>query len=279
VLVERPSWAPEDVDLDRPSIARVYDYYLGGTHNVAADRAFADAILRATPEVRTAALGNRAFLYRAVRYLAGRGVRQFIDLGSGIPTAGTVHEILAEAAPAGSAGGTGGKVVYVDLDPVAVAHSRAILDGVPDAAVVAGDLRKPAEVLANPALRRVVDFREPVAIMLVSVLHFVTAEEHPEDIVAGYAAAAVPGSYVVISHAGLATGRALTADEVTSYEAYRRSPTPVVLRGRDEVEALFGDLTLVEPGVVPAPLWRPDGPTDHVPEASMLVSAGIGRKD
>jgi hypothetical protein len=261
------------VDLDRPSIARVYDYYLGGTHNFAADRTFADAVLAATPEVRTAALGNRAFLHRAVRYLSDRGIRQFIDLGSGIPTAGTVHEILGETAPAG------GKVVYVDLDPVAVAHSRAILDGVADAGVVAGDLRKPAEVLANPALRRVVDFREPVAVLLVSVLHFVTPDEHPEDIVAGYAAAAVPGSYIVISHAGLATGRPLTAEEVTSYEAYKRSPTPVVLRGRDEVEALFGDLTLVEPGVVPAPLWRPDGPTDHIPEASMLVSAGIGRKD
>ena len=268
--MERPGWAPEDVDLDRPSIARVYDYYLGGTHNFAADRAFADAILAATPDVRTAALGNRAFLRRAVRYLSELGVRQFIDLGSGIPTAGNVHEVLDA---------TGSKVVYVDLDPVAVAHSRAILDGVPDAAVVAGDLRRPAEVLANPALRGVIDFREPVAIMLVSVLHFVTPEEHPEDIVAGYAAASVPGSYTVISHAGPATGRELTEDEKKSYEAYRRSPTPVVLRSAAEVEALFGDLTIIEPGVVPAPLWRPDGPTDDIPEASMLVSAGIGRKD
>jgi hypothetical protein len=272
VLVERPGWAPEDVDLDRPSIARVYDYYLGGSHNFAADRAFADAVLAATPEVRTIALGNRAFLRRAVRYLSGQGVRQFIDLGSGIPTAGNVHEVLRDRAP-------GSKVVYVDLDPVAVAHSRAILDGVPDAAVVAGDLRRPAEVLANPALRGVVDFREPVAIMLVAVLHFVTPEEHPEDIVAGYAAAAVPGSYTVISHAGPVTGRALSDDEKKSYEAYRRSPTPVVLRSAPEVEALFGDLTIVEPGVVPAPQWRPDGPTDDIAEASMLLSAGIGRKD
>jgi S-adenosyl methyltransferase len=268
VLVERPFWAPEDVDLDRPSIARVYDYYLGGTHNFAADRAFAEAVLAATPDVRTAALDNRAFLRRAVRYLSGRGIRQFIDLGSGIPTAGNVHE----HAP-------GSKVVYVDLDPVAVAHSRAILDGVPDAAVVAGDLRRPAEVLANPALRGIVDFREPVAIMLLAVLHFVTPEEHPEDIVAGYAAASVPGSYIVISHAGPVTGRPLTDEETKSYEAYRRSPTPVVLRSAAEVEALFGDLTILEPGVVPTPLWRPDGPTDDIPEASMLVSAGIGRKD
>jgi hypothetical protein len=272
LLVERPSWAPEDVDLDRPSIARVYDYYLGGTHNFAADRTFAEAILTTTPEARPAAIGNRAFLSRAVRYLSERGIRQFIDLGSGIPTAGSVHEVLSKTA-------TGNKVVYVDLDPVAVAHSRAILDGVPDAAVVAGDLRKPAEVLANPALRGVVDFREPVAIMLVAVLHFVTSEEHPEDIVAGYAAASVPGSYVAISHAGPVTGRALTDDETKSYEAYRNSPTPVVLRSASEVEALFGDLTIVEPGVVPAPRWRPDGPTDDTPEASMLVSAGIGRKD
>jgi hypothetical protein len=272
-LVERPSWAPEDVDLDRPSIARVYDYYLGGTHNFTADRAFADAVLAATPEVRTAAIDNRAFLRRAVRYLSGLGIRQFIDLGAGIPTSGNVHEVLREASDDPS------KVVYVDLDPVAIAHSRAILDGVPNAAAVAGDLRKPAEVLANPALRGIVDFREPVAIMLLAVLHFVTPEEHPEDIVAGYAAASVPGSYLVISHAGPATGRALTDDEKKSYEAYRNSATPVVLRSAPEVEALFGDLTIIEPGVVPAPRWRPDGPTDAIPEASMLVSAGIGRKD
>jgi len=272
VLVERPSWAPEDVDLDRPSIARVYDYYLGGTHNFAADRAFAQAVLESMPDLRAAVHGNRAFLRRAVRYLSGQGVRQFIDLGSGIPTAGNVHEIVQVTAP-------GSRVVYVDNDPVAVAHSRAILDGVPNAAVVAADLRRPAEVLASPALRAVVDFREPVAVMMVAVLHFVTPEEHPEDVVAGYAAAAVPGSYIAISHAGPASGRPLTDEERGAYEAYRRSPTPVVLRDSRDVEELLGDLTIVEPGVVPAPLWRPDGPTDDLPGASMLVSAGIGRKD
>jgi hypothetical protein len=271
-VVERPSWAPEDVDLDRPSIARVYDYFLGGTHNFAADRAFADAVLESTPEVRAAAQGNRAYLRRAVRYLSGQGIRQFIDLGSGIPTAGNVHEIVQVTAP-------GSRVVYVDHDPVAVAHSRAILNGVPDAAVVAGDLRKPAEVLASSALRAVVDFREPVAVMLVAVLHFMAPEEHPEDIVAGYAAASVPGSYIAISHAGPVSGRPLTELEQQAYEAYRRSATPVILRSSQEVETLLGDLTIVEPGVVPAPLWRPDGPVEDIPEGAMLVSAGIGRKD
>jgi hypothetical protein len=270
--VERPSWAPEDVDLDRPSVARVYDYYLGGSHNFAADRAFAEQILQSTPAVRLAAQDNRDFLRRAVQYLVAQGVRQFIDLGSGIPTAGNVHQIVQAVAP-------GSKVVYVDLDPVAVAHSRALLNDVPDAAVISGDLRKPAEVLSNPALRAVIDFREPVAIMLVAVLHFVTDEEHPAEIVAGYAAATVPGSYLAISHAGHNSERELTAAERASLETYRKSPMPVILRSSTQVRALFGDLTIVEPGVVPAPLWRPDGPTDDVPEESMLVSAAIGRKD
>ena len=265
--MQRPGWAPEDVDLDRPSVARVYDYYLGGTHNLPADRAFADQVLAAMPHARTAALENRAFLRRAVEYLLARGVRQFVDLGSGIPTAGNVHEITR---------GHGAKVVYVDLDPVAVAHSRAILTGVEGTAVVAGDLRKPADVLATSALRSTIDFREPVAIMLVSVLHFVTDEERPIDIVAGYAAAMVPGSYIVISHAG-PTRRDLTDGEQEALEVYRRSPTPLALRSADQVEELLGDLTIVEPGVVSAARWRPSSDDGGV--ESRVFSAAVGRKD
>src|SRR5258706_346411 len=172
-MLSTPACA-ENLDFDRPSVARVYDYSLGGSHNFAADRAFAEQVLESMPHARTAAYENRAFLRRAVTYLGKQGIRQFIDLGSGIPTAGNVHEL----APAGS------KVVYVDLDPVAVAHSRAILEGVANTAVINGDLRKPADVLAHPMLRAVIDFREPIAFMLVAVLHFVTDEERPVEIVA-----------------------------------------------------------------------------------------------
>jgi hypothetical protein len=272
--VERPSWAPEDVDLERPSVARVYDYYLGGSHNFAADRVFAEQVLQLVPQARTGAQENRAFLRRAVRYLCQHGVRQFIDLGSGIPTVGNVHEIAQKFDP-------GAKVVYVDIDPVAVAHSRAILADQPQAIVVAGDLRKPADVLANAALRQLVDFREPVAFMLVAVLHFVPDSEHPMDIVAGYAAAGVPGSYVVISHGGRITGRPMTPSEEAVVKLYERSPSPLTLRSAEEVTDLFGDLTIVEPGVVPTVLWQPDPDFAGTPPGEELTtdSAGIGRKD
>jgi hypothetical protein len=252
----------------------VYDYYLGGSHNFAADRAFGEQVLRLAPEARTGAQENRAFLRRAVRYLCERGIRQFIDLGSGIPTVGNVHEIAQQHDPSA-------KVVYVDIDPVAVAHSRAILADRPGTAVVAGDLRKPADVLANAALRQLIDFREPIAFMLVAVLHFVPDEEHPEDIVAGYAAPGVPGSHVVISHGGRIVGRPMTPSEEAVLAMYKRSPSPLTLRSPDEVTTLFGDLTIVEPGVVPPIRWRPDpGITGAPPgEPATPDCAGVGRKD
>ncbi|WP_432835508.1 SAM-dependent methyltransferase [Dactylosporangium sp. CA-092794] len=269
--MERPSWAPADVDLDRPSVARVYDYYLGGSHNFAADRAFGEQVLRMVPEVAAVARSNRAFLRRAVRELARMGVRQFLDLGSGIPTVGNVHEVLADA------GVTDARVVYVDDDPVAVAHSRIILADVPGTAFVDGDLRKPAEVLADPEVGALLDLTEPVAFLLVAVLHFVPDEQRPADIVAGYAAAAAPGSHVVISHVGI--DRPLTAAEEDAYEMYRKSPTPLIMRTSQQVAAMFGDLTVLEPGVVATFDWRPDGDDEPKPEDSAVGHAGVARKD
>jgi SAM-dependent methyltransferase len=269
--VDRPSWAPADVDLDRPSVARVYDYYLGGSHNFAADRAFGEQVMRAMPSVTALARSNRAFLRRAVRELAGQGVRQFLDLGSGIPTVGNVHEVLADAGFGDS------RVVYVDHDPVAVAHSRAILAGVPGTAVVAGDLRFPAEVLAQPQVQGLLDLTRPVAFLLVAVLHFVADEQRPADIVAGYAAAGVPGSHVVLSHAGI--DRPLTPAEEDAYEMYRKSPTPVFLRTRDQVEKLLGGLTVLEPGVVATHQWRPDGDEHPPADGDAIGSAVVARKD
>ncbi|GAA2597095.1 SAM-dependent methyltransferase [Dactylosporangium fulvum] len=269
--MERPSWAPADVDLDRPSVARVYDYYLGGSHNFAADRAFGEQVLKVMPVVAALARSNRAFLRRAVSTLAAQGVRQFLDLGSGIPTVGNVHEVIADS------GISDARVVYVDHDPVAVAHSHAILADVPGTAVVAGDLRRPADLLAEPEVRAVLDFNQPIAFLLVAVLHFVPDEQRPADIVSGYAAAGVPGSYVVLSHAGLE--RQPTPAEDAAWEMYRKSPTPLILRTRAQVAALFGDLTVVEPGVVATHEWRPGPDDEAAPEGDAFGCAAVARKD
>jgi SAM-dependent methyltransferase len=268
--VERPSWAPAHIDVDRPSIARVYDYYLGGSHNFAADREFALTVLEAMPDLTRHAQENRAFLRRAVRHLAQAGIRQFVDLGSGIPTAGNVHEVAHAVAP-------DARVVYVDVDPVAVAHSRAILAREPFATVLHADLRKPDEVLHHRALRALIDLDQPVGVLLVSVLHFVSDEEAPDDVVAGYARAVAPGSHVVISHAST-HGQPRQAAGVQ--ELYRRSVSAMTMRSRDRIAALFGDLTLVEPGVVQMPRWRPDSTDDLSPDVDDYPGfAGVGRRD
>jgi hypothetical protein len=267
--VERPTWAPEDVDVERPSVARVYDYYLGGSHNFAVDRAFAERVLRVMPGTTTAAQANRAFLRRAVRYLCGLGIRQFIDLGSGIPTVGNVHEVAHGIDPATT-------VVYVDIDPVAYAHSRAILADNPHATVIRGDLRQPAEVLADPRLRAHVDFEKPIGILLVSVLHFVSDEERPADIVAGYASATVPGSHVVISHASV---EGTTEASSEALNLYRRSSTTVVTRSLEEVSGLVAGLGPVDPGVVQLTQWRPESPDETRSLQEIPVLAVVARRD
>jgi hypothetical protein len=259
--VERPTWAPEDVNVDRPSVARVYDYYLGGSHNFAVDREFAEQVIRVMPDAPTVARENRAFLRRVVRYLCDLGIRQFIDLGSGIPTVGNVHEVAQSADPAA-------RVVYVDIDPVAYAHSRAILAGNPHATVVRADLRRPAEVLGNPHLRAHIDLDQPVGLLLVAVLHFVPDEEHPADIVAGYAKALAPGSHLALSHLSAermddAKGEALSL--------YERSSTPVVARTRQDLAGLLDGLALVKPGIVQLPRWRPESED----EAGSVESPGL----
>ncbi|MGI5247467.1 SAM-dependent methyltransferase [Dactylosporangium sp. CA-139066] len=269
--MDRPSWAPADVDLDRPSVARVYDYYLGGSHNFAADRAFGEQVLRVMPAVAGLARSNRAFLRRAVHGLAATGIRQYLDLGSGIPTVGNVHDVIADA------GVTDARVVYVDHDPVAVAHSRAILADVPGTAVVAGDLRNPAEVLAQPEVRGLLDFSEPIAFLLVAVLHFVLDEEDPAGIVARYAEAGVRGSHVVLSHIGY--DRALNPAEEDAYRMYRNSPTPLILRSKDEIAKLLGGLSLLEPGVVATQQWRPDGEEAALNVGGAINCAAVARKD
>ncbi|MEU0030537.1 SAM-dependent methyltransferase [Streptomyces sp. NPDC006335] len=261
---------PPGTDPDKASVARMYDALLGGEHNFAIDREAVAAVTAIDPQVRALARANRAFLGRAVRYLAATGVRQFIDLGSGIPTQGNVHEVAQAAAPEA-------RVVYVDKDPVAVAHSTTLLADNPRADIVDADIRRPADVLSAPQVRKLIDFDQPVAVLMVAILHFVTPEENPAGIVAAFRDALPEGSWLALSHA-TNQDRPDTAAAVT--QLYRsRATSPVTARSHDEIQGLFAGFDLTEPGLVHVPLWRPDEGED-VPEnpSEYWVYAGVGRK-
>ena len=264
-MQDRPAWAPDDVDITRPSVARVYDYYLGGSHNFAADREFAREVLAVMPDMPRVAQENRAFLRRAVRHLCEAGIDQFLDLGSGIPTVGSVHEVAA-----------GARIVYVDHDPVAVTHSRTLLAGQDRVAVAAADLRDPDSVLAHPVVRATLDPARPIAVLLVSVLHFVPDDQDPAGFIARYLRDLAPGSHLVVSHA-TAQSRPGAADAQALYNR-SRSPQGMRMRSAAEVEALFGDVRLLEPGVVRIPHWRPGSPDDVPADADSYPGfAGVGR--
>ncbi|MGY2062369.1 SAM-dependent methyltransferase, partial [Nocardia gipuzkoensis] len=188
----RPSWAPEGIDLDRPSASRVYDYFVGGMHNFEIDRTLARQIEAFTPNVAETMRANRDLLRRCVRFLVDAGIDQFLDLGSGIPTVGNVHEVAQARNPAA-------RVIYADIDPVAVAHSRAILDGNPDAMVVQADVAAPEAILSDPQVRDLLDFDRPIAVLLLGVLHFVPEEAEPGKCVARLQEAVAPGSYLAIT--------------------------------------------------------------------------------
>jgi hypothetical protein len=267
VRMERPSWAPEGIDLDRPNAARMYDYALGGSHNFAVDREMVERVEAMMPGSSLIAHANRAFLRRAVRYCLDAGVRQFLDIGSGIPTVGSVHEVAHAIAP-------DSRVVYVDVDAVAVAHGQAILRDDPMATALAGDVRRPAEILADPRLTKLLDFTEPVAVLLIAVLHFVPDADHPAGIVRKLRERLVPGSYLVISHA---TPEERPDDADTVRQLYRGTSSPLSMRSRPEIEALFAGFDLVEPGLTWVTSWRPTPTDDDVPPRhEMLV--GIGRR-
>jgi len=269
--VERPAWAPRDIDLERPSVARVYDYWLGGAHNFAADREVAKKALDVMPELRDIVLNHRAFLRRAVRNLLDLGIRQFLDLGSGIPTAGNVHEIAQSVDPSC-------KIVYVDIDPVAVAHSRSLLADNDRAAVVQTDVRDPKVVLNDPQTRDMFDFDEPVAVLMIALLHFVPEEDDPKAILAEYRDALAPGSYLALSHAAYEEGEETESGRQVR-SLYNSSVAPMTYRNREEVAALFDGFELIEPGVVRLPLWRPESPDDLDDQSRRLPAlAAVGRK-
>ena len=264
-----PDWAPEGVDLNRASAARMYDYYLGGAHNFAIDRELAGQALALFPDGQLIAQANRAFLNRSVTYLLSQGVRQFIDIGSGIPTSGNVHEIAQKEDP-------DARILYVDHDPVAVAHSELILQNNPSARVLKGDLRRPSEILDAPVLTELLDLSQPVGLLLVSVLHFVSDSDRPEAVIAQFRDLLSPGSHLVISQG---TGEGRQAEAAKLKDLYRATNTPVTYRTREQIRTLFDGWELVDPGVVWVPEWRPDWPDDvGTDPASTLVAAAVGRK-
>ena len=259
----------------RATSARIYDYFLGGVHNFPADRDAAQAIALRFPLTSALARNNRAFLRRAVRFLTGAGVDQFLDIGSGIPTEGNVHEVAAEVV-------ADARVVYVDIDPVAVSESLEILDGNDRATAIQGDLRDPGAILARREVRSLLDVGRPVALLLNAVLHFVPDDSQAYGGVAQLLDALAPDSYLVVSHVSV-DGQDVDGDDLDfvkdTYE--RQTTTPFRPRTRAQVERFFTGLDLVEPGVVWLPEWRPapGDPTDFVddPRASSGL-AGVGRR-
>ncbi|MEV0371302.1 SAM-dependent methyltransferase [Streptomyces sp. NPDC050636] len=265
----RPHWVPEGTDQDTPNVARVYDCYLGGSHNFAVDRELARKAIATWPDLPLIMRANRAFLRRAVQYLAQEGITRFLDIGSGIPTFGAVHEVAREIRP-------DARVVYVDIDPVAVQHSRLILEDDPLCEVVQADMRDPEALLKQPAVAELLRPRERVAVLLVAVLHFVQDEEDPGRIVRVLHDAVPPGSALVLSHAS----REARPDVVEEHQdLYKRTPMPLTMRSREEIVALFEGFEPVEPGVVYLPEWRPERPEAVGPHPELMAGlAGVGRR-
>jgi hypothetical protein len=269
-MAGEPDWVPPGVDTKRANVARVYDYWLGGSHNFLADQDVARAITAVEPKMREIARANRQFLGRAVRYLAAAGIHQFLDIGSGIPTEGNVHEVAQHADPAA-------RVVYADVDQVAIAHSKAILADNKNATIVEADLREPEKILASDEVRRLIDFGQPTGLLLMVVLHFIADADDPWRIVATLRDALAPGSYLVLGHA-THEGRPRVAR--ASERVYNRSvSTQLHLRSRAEIRRFFDGFELVDPGLVYVPLWRPDSPADVPGDPGQFgCLVGVARK-
>jgi hypothetical protein len=267
-MAQAADWVPAGVNRDQASIARVYDYLLGGDHNLPVDQELGRSLAAVDPNVALLARANRAFLRRAVRFGSQAGISQFLDIGSGIPTEGNVHEVAQQASPAA-------RVVYADIDPAAVAHSRVILAGNPGAAIIEGDLRQPGAILGHPETRRLIDFRQPAGLLLVSVLPFVADAEDPWRIVATLRDALAPGSFIAVSHA-TDEGRPVAVQAMG--KVYSDGvPTPGGIRSRAGIRRFFDGLRLVDPGLVNVPLWRPGAPADVPADPGRFwVLAGVG---
>lgn len=263
-----PDWVSADTDLTVPNAARMYDYALGGFHNFAVDREYVKRAEAALPGFRINAQINRAFLGRVVRWLVGAGIEQFLDIGSGIPTLGNVHEVAQRAAPRA-------RVVYVDIDPITVAHSQAILAGQPGVRVLEADLRRPADIVFHPEVNELLDFSQPMTVLMTAVMHFISDADDPAGIIAQLRDALASGSYVTMTH--VAPTPEFEEQLATLQRLYRQTPTPFHLRTPERIAQLLAGLELVEPGIVPITEWHPEShDRDTEPRRAML--AAVARK-
>jgi hypothetical protein len=261
----------DPIDTSTAHPARRYNYLLGGKDNFQADRDSGDALARLNPAIKIAARENRAFLQRAVAFLAEQGIRQFIDIGTGLPTADNTHEVAQRIAPES-------RIVYVDNDPLVLAHARALLTSTPQGrtAYLDADVREPAKILANPVLRATVDFTRPIGLILVSILPFVPGDDVAGPIVRTLLDAVPAGSWLVLSHATFGTLDPEVAERY--WEMFRAGKSDIWPRTRSEFADLFADLELAEPGVVQVHEWRPR--PDAVPRAANEINnwGAVGRK-
>jgi hypothetical protein len=265
--MDLPDWVSATTDLAVPNAARVYDYLLGGGHNFAADREFADEMVRIMPSATAYAMATRAFVNRATRWLVSQGIRQFLDIGSGIPTVGNVHEIVRSVTP-------DARVVYIDADPVAVAHSQALLSGDPHTRVVQADLAHPDQLLSHPGVRDLLDFTQPLAVLLNAVVHFLPDTTHPEQVLAQLRDAVARDSYITLTHGTPIQHADIVDQQNRARELYRRSPTPLYFRTPDQIHSLLAGWDLVKPGLVPVADWGPEPDLFQPPTPGMLAAVG-----
>ena len=265
-----PGHVSPEIDTSTANVARMYDYYLGGKDNFEADRIAAEQVLAQMPGQRRSALENRRFLRRAVGFLAGQaGIDQFLDIGVGLPTQGAVHEVAHEINPRS-------RVAYVDYDPVVVAHANALLATPDQSVVVAEDIRRPRELLANPVIRGHLDFDRPVAVLVLAIFHFVPDEDDPAAIAACLREALAPGSYLMLTH----VCEELLPDKGAAARAkdvYQKAGQPIQARSTEEIRGFFGDFELVEPGLVAKHAWRPENGAAAA-DPSDISLGGVARK-
>jgi hypothetical protein len=261
--------AASTIDTSTPNVARIYDYLLGGKDNFAADRQAAEKLIAAIPDVAAIARDNRSFLGRVVRYLAMQaGIRQFLDLGGGLPTQANVHELAQGVAP-------DVRVVYVDNDPVVASHGRALLASRDRVAMALADLRDPASVWQHPDVASLLDWAKPIAVLCTSTLHFVPDEDEPHTIIAEYRDHMAPGSYLAITHGTLEDDPAGERDKAA--EVYRQASSQLHVRPLANVRRFFDGFEIVEPGLVWITAWRPE-PGTAPTGRTQSMRGGVGRK-
>jgi hypothetical protein len=260
--------APPGIDVSKPSIARAYDVVLGGKDNFAIDRAVVGEMLKIVPQLPEVAAYNRQILIRGVRYLVEEaGIRQFMDLGSGLPTRENTHQVAQRSAP-------DARVVYIDNDPIVLVHGRALLAENENTAVITADLRDPKAVLADPQVNRLIDFSQPVGVMLVGILHHLHDNEDPEGVVKAYMDAVPSGSHLFMTSFCASFPEAAELEET-----YLSVLGTGRFRPLEELQEFFGDLEMIEPGLVSLPEWRPETPIGHdLSVAERLMAGGMARK-